>query len=147
VLDGRTQQTVAGSDRNENFFVERGKIAEEGVWLPPEVFCCGAFKQVGGRPKVGQSGSSLPFPVGREAAREVVAMAEQTKLRVRIDREKCQGHARCFALAPELFELDELGNGRVRGDGTVAPELEEKAYLARANCPEFAIEVIEEESP
>lgn len=74
-------------------------------------------------------------------------MAEQTKLRVRIDPEKCQGHARCFALAPELFELDELGNGRVRGDGRVAPELEEKAYLARANCPEFAIEVIEEETP
>ena len=74
-------------------------------------------------------------------------MAEQTKLRVRIDREKCQGHARCFALAPELFELDELGNGRERGDGTVTPELEDKAYLARANCPEFAIEVIEDEAP
>ena len=73
-------------------------------------------------------------------------MAEEPRLKVRIDREKCQGHARCFALAPELFELDELGNGRERGGGTVVPGLEDKAYLARANCPEFAIEVIEDES-
>ena len=65
-------------------------------------------------------------------------------LRVRVDRERCQGHARCFALAPELFELDELGNGRERGDGTVAAGLESKAWLAKANCPELAIDVIEE---
>jgi ferredoxin len=71
-------------------------------------------------------------------------MVEETRLKVRIDREKCQGHARCFALAPELFELDEMGNGRERGDVTVAPGLEHKAHLAQANCPELAIEVIEE---
>jgi ferredoxin len=74
-------------------------------------------------------------------------MAAETRLKVRIDRERCQGHARCFALAPELFELDELGNGRERKEGAVPPGLEDKAYLARANCPEFAIEVIEDESP
>src|SRR5262249_16289494 len=90
---------------------------------------------------------ALPFLWTADTAREVTAMAEETKLRVRIDREKCQGHARCFALAPELFELDEMGNGRERGDGTVAPELEDKAYLARANCPEVAIEVVEEDAP
>ena len=44
-------------------------------------------------------------------------------LRVRVDRERCQGHARCFALAPELFELDEFGNGRERGDGAVPAAL------------------------
>jgi len=71
-------------------------------------------------------------------------MVEEPKLKVRIDREKCQGHARCFALAPELFELDEMGNGRERGDGTVAAGLKAKAHLAQANCPELAIEVTEE---
>jgi ferredoxin len=76
-----------------------------------------------------------------------VAMGKQTKLRVRIDRERCQGHARCFALAPELFELDEMGNGRERGDGAVAPGLEDKAHLAQANCPELAVEVVEDEKP
>ena len=65
-------------------------------------------------------------------------------LRVRVDRERCQGHARCNALAPELFDLDELGNAREVGGGNVPPGLEDKAWLARANCPELAIEVIEE---
>ena len=65
-------------------------------------------------------------------------------LRVKVDRERCQGHARCFALAPELFALDEFGNGRERGDGSVAAGLEDKARLAQANCPELAIEIIEE---
>ena len=59
------------------------------------------------------------------------------RLKVHVDPEKCQGHARCKALAPELFELDEFGNGAV-------PEgLEDKAWLAKSNCPELAIEVIE----
>jgi ferredoxin len=62
-------------------------------------------------------------------------------LRVRVDRTLCQGHARCVALAPELFEADEFGGGREIGDGGVAPEFENKAWLARANCPEFAIAV------
>ena len=65
--------------------------------------------------------------------------------KVKVDREKCQGHARCAALAPELFVLDELGNAREAGDGAVPEALIEKAYLAKANCPEFAIEVIEDQ--
>jgi len=32
----------------------------------------------------------------------------------------------------------------VRGDGTVAPELEEKARLAIGNCPEYAISIVED---
>jgi len=66
------------------------------------------------------------------------------KLRLRVDPEKCQGHSRCKALAPELFELDEYGNAHEIGDGTVPDDLVEKAYLAKSNCPEFAIEIIEE---
>jgi ferredoxin len=65
-------------------------------------------------------------------------------LRVRIDRERCQGHARCFALAPELFELDRLGHGREIRDVVVTAELETKGRLAQANCPELAIELVEE---
>ena len=64
--------------------------------------------------------------------------------KVKVDREKCQGHARCAALAPELFVLDELGNAHEIGDGSVPEALIDKAYLAKANCPELAIEVIEE---
>ena len=60
-------------------------------------------------------------------------------VRVRIDSERCQGHNRCCAVAPELFEADDMGNARVKGDGSVAPALEGKAKLAMANCPEHAI--------
>jgi ferredoxin len=65
-------------------------------------------------------------------------------LRVHVDPDRCQGHARCSALAPELFALDEFGYAQARGDGTVPPALHDKARLAQANCPELAIEVIEE---
>jgi ferredoxin len=64
-------------------------------------------------------------------------------LRVKVDRERCQGHARCAALAPKLFALDELGNAREIGDGIVPDGLVEAAYLAKANCPELAIEIEE----
>jgi ferredoxin len=50
------------------------------------------------------------------------------------------------ALAPELFALDEVGSSHVIGDGTVLPGLEGKARLAKANCPEFAVDVMEEGS-
>jgi ferredoxin len=66
------------------------------------------------------------------------------RLKIHVDQEKCQGHARCKSLAPELFELDEFGNAHEIGDGTVPKGLEDKAWLAQTNCPEIAIEVTEE---
>jgi ferredoxin len=64
-------------------------------------------------------------------------------LRVRVDRERCQGHARCVAVASELFQLDAFGSAHEVSDGTVPPDLEVKARLAAADCPELAIAVIE----
>src|SRR3954449_3722009 len=66
------------------------------------------------------------------------------RLKVRVDQDKCQGHARCKSLAPELFNLDEFGNAHEVGDGSVPAGLEDKAWLAQTNCPEIAIEVTEE---
>lgn len=63
-------------------------------------------------------------------------------MKLRVDAEKCQGHARCFALAPELFDVDDYGMSSVKGDGTVPVALEERARLAIENCPEFAVEEI-----
>lgn len=62
--------------------------------------------------------------------------------RIHVNPDKCQGHNRCRALAPTLFQFDEYGNAREIGDGTVPPGLEKQAALARANCPEFAIEMV-----
>jgi ferredoxin len=75
---------------------------------------------------------------------EAASMTATKRLKVRVDPDKCQGHNRCKAVAPELFQLDEYGNAREVGDGAVPPGLEEKAYLAKSNCPEFAVEITEE---
>ena len=64
-------------------------------------------------------------------------------MKVSIDSEKCQGHGRCFSLAPALFDSDDLGQGVVIGDGDVSPDQEENARLAQENCPEYAIEIEE----
>ena len=45
--------------------------------------------------------------------------------------------------APELFEVDDYGQSTVIVD-EVPAELEEKARLAIANCPEYAIEIVSE---
>ena len=71
-------------------------------------------------------------------------MAEAKILRVRVDAGRCQGHNRCCSLAPELFEADDLGNAKVKGDGRVPAALEAKARLAVANCPEHAVRISHE---
>ncbi len=65
------------------------------------------------------------------------------EITVRVDSAKCQGHARCSALAPELFQLDEFGHARESVAVCTAAELIDKAYVARANCPEEAIIITE----
>ncbi len=64
-------------------------------------------------------------------------------MRIVIDAEKCQGHNRCYALAPELVDVDDMGMALVRNDGLVADGSEEKARLLVANCPEYAISVLD----
>jgi ferredoxin len=62
-------------------------------------------------------------------------------VRVQIDARCCQGHGRCYDLAPALFGDDEEGYGKIVGDGTVTPGQEHGARLAAASCPERAIEI------
>jgi len=64
-------------------------------------------------------------------------------MRVHVDADKCQGHNRCYAIAPELFDVDDLGQAHELNDGAVPPELEDKARMAVANCPEYAISISE----
>jgi ferredoxin len=66
-------------------------------------------------------------------------------MRVLIDHDRCQGHGRCYDLAPDLFGEDEDGYGVVLGDGRVPPGREEDARLAEANCPEAAVELVQED--
>lgn len=70
-------------------------------------------------------------------------MTKVTTLRVSVNPDLCQGHARCAAIAPDLFRLNDIGNAEVRGDGEVPAALIAKARLAQSNCPEFAISIVE----
>lgn len=54
---------------------------------------------------------------------------------------KCQGHGRCYSLASELFDSDDLGQAVVVVTGDLDEAQLAKANLAAANCPEFAIEI------
>lgn len=58
--------------------------------------------------------------------------------RLSIDGELCQGHGRCYALAPQLFDCDEAGHGVVTASAVPAAELDE-AENAADSCPEQAI--------
>ena len=64
-------------------------------------------------------------------------------MRVHLDAEKCQGHNRCYALAPELFDVDDYGQAMLSVEGDVPAELQAKARLAASNCPEYAITITE----
>ena len=65
--------------------------------------------------------------------------------KVKVDSEKCQGHNRCYAMAPGMFKVDELGYSTPRGDGVLTPETIELAQRAVENCPERAIEIVDED--
>jgi ferredoxin len=65
-------------------------------------------------------------------------------MKVQINSGLCQGHGRCYDLAPGLFGADDEGYGQVLGDGIVPQDAEHDANLAALNCPEQAIELLEE---
>lgn len=66
-------------------------------------------------------------------------------MRIRVDDSRCEGHGRCYSIAPGVIEADDLGNGHEIGDGTVPAEFVESARKAVLNCPERAV-ILEEGS-
>lgn len=64
-------------------------------------------------------------------------------MKVVIKREQCVGHARCNAVAGELFPLDE--SGYIATSGFDVPAGQEKlAQRAARACPERIITIIDE---
>lgn len=59
-------------------------------------------------------------------------------MKVQIDRSRCQGHALCAAIAPEVFELDDDGVSQARA-GALPVHLEQAARRGAERCPERAI--------
>jgi ferredoxin len=60
--------------------------------------------------------------------------------RVRVDPDRCVGHGRCYALAPEVYDADDVGHCVVRQE-TVEGDLEAQARVGAENCPESAIHI------
>ena len=63
-------------------------------------------------------------------------------MKAHVDHEKCQGHARCYLVAPETFLQDEQGYAYTTDDDVPA-ELQEAVRQAERNCPESAITITE----
>ena len=62
-------------------------------------------------------------------------------MKVQVDRDLCQGHARCNVIAPDVFHQDEEGFSYT-SDADVPPEAEERVRKALLNCPESAIRIL-----
>jgi ferredoxin len=61
---------------------------------------------------------------------------------VSVDADRCTGHGRCYSLAPDVFDADEVGHAVVLV-GEVSGELEAHAVVGERNCPEGAITLSE----
>jgi ferredoxin len=59
---------------------------------------------------------------------------------ISIDEDRCVGHGRCYSLAPDVFDADDLGHAIVRV-GDVSGELAQQAVTGAQNCPEEAITI------
>jgi ferredoxin len=62
-------------------------------------------------------------------------------MRVTVDRDYCLGHGLCHAAAPQLFDLDDLGQSEILIPGVIPASLEDDARTAAAGCPERAIAI------
>ncbi len=59
-------------------------------------------------------------------------------MHIRLDTDRCQGHGRCYVLAPDLFDADEFGHCVLLVDEVPAGR-EDDARTGVENCPEQAL--------
>lgn len=64
-------------------------------------------------------------------------------IKIKADTQLCQGHARCYAIAPEIFELDEGGYIGF-SERIITTDQEQRARQAIRACPEGALSLVEE---
>jgi ferredoxin len=64
-------------------------------------------------------------------------------LKVTVDNSLCQGHARCWHIAPEFFTLDEDGYSSIGTGKPVPVGSEEVVRAGVAACPERALTIEE----
>jgi ferredoxin len=62
-------------------------------------------------------------------------------VRIHVERSLCQGHARCNAVAPEVYPLDDLGYTNLDGEIEVSDELAHATIRGARSCPEMVISI------
>lgn len=65
-------------------------------------------------------------------------------MKVRIDKAACVGNARCWAVSPELFPLDDDGYILVE-EVEVPPGMEDLARRGVRACPERVMQIMEDD--
>jgi ferredoxin len=63
-------------------------------------------------------------------------------MKIDVDRKRCQGHGRCYGLAPDVFEPDEEGYVALMVTGELPPTSVPDARLAVDTCPESALRLV-----
>lgn len=71
-------------------------------------------------------------------------MTHLIQMTVRVDRELCVGHGRCYVFAPDVFEPDDEGYSTVLL-ASPEPGRYDAVRSAARNCPEQAV-IVEETS-
>ncbi|MCB2078192.1 MAG: ferredoxin [Novosphingobium sp.] len=64
-------------------------------------------------------------------------------MRIKVDGAACQGNARCWAVAPELFELNDEGYLESQVIDVPSGREQEASRAVRA-CPERALSIVKE---
>ena len=64
-------------------------------------------------------------------------------MRIEFDAGACTGHGRCYTLAPEVYESDDVGYCS-DPSGEVPPGREDAARRGAESCPEGAITIVED---
>ena len=62
-------------------------------------------------------------------------------MKIVVDTDKCAAHGRCFAVASEVYDVDDDGFNAM-SETEVPPGLEELAREGASSCPEQAIKLI-----
>ena len=65
-------------------------------------------------------------------------------MKVRVDKDRCQGHTLCAMIAPDMFELSEIDGSSSAVTEVVPADQENAVREAVQSCPEQAI-IIDED--
>ena len=66
-------------------------------------------------------------------------------MKLRVDVDRCTGHGRCYALAPDVFGADEYGHCELLATGPLDGAQLEQAITGVQSCPEQALGFLDDD--